>query len=373
MNFRLSSVGQALARCGSRGSAESKRPGFPALGHRLSGLLAISAIAFFAGPAEPGAVAAETVPASVVILLDSSGSMSERMPGTSHSKLTAAKGALKEVLRRMPASTHVGLLVFGGGSDTWVYPLGPRDDDRLQAGIDGLRADGGTPLGAYIKLSADRLLAERARNLGYGTYRLLIVSDGEAQDQELVNRYTPEVMARGITIDVIGVAMQRRHTLATRVHSYRAANNAEALRLALTDVLAEVGGTQKDLAEGDAFALLAPIPDELAMAALQALSRVANQPIGERSASTEAAPDPRPASPAVPSPPSPSASKPAPPNVGQGASPDLPPSTPTTTTIPLGPVPPQAIPGSWINLICTGSIALVFLAILRARRKNRRR
>lgn len=325
-------------------------------------------LAWIAGFAAPGTVAAETVPASVVILLDSSGSMSDRMPGTGHSKLTAAKGALKEVLRRMPVSTHVGLLVFGGGSDTWVYPLGPRDDSRLLAGIDGMRAEGGTPLGAYIKQAADRLLTERARHLGYGTYRLLIVSDGEAQDQELVNRYTPEVMARGITVDVIGVAMQRRHTLATRVHSYRGADNAEALRRALTDVLAEVGGTQKDLAEGEAFELLAPIPNEMAMAALQALSRVANQPIGERGTSTETTPDTRPAPQATP----PSSSLPTPPTATPRASPSPPTSTPTS--IPSAPASPRAVPGSWINLMCTGSIALAFLALLRARRrKNRRR
>lgn len=228
--------------------------------------------------------AAEDARDNIVILLDSSGSMAERMPGARQDKLSVAKRALKEVLERLPTSTQVGLLVFGGSArqDDWIYPLGPREDAKLFSSIDRMRAEGGTPLGAYIKRAADRLLEQRGRQLGYGTFRLLIVSDGEAQDQALVNRYTPEVMSRGITVDVIGVAMGRRHTLATQVHSYRSANDAEALRQALREVLAEVGGAANDVADADSFAVLEPVPTEVAEAALQALALSGNQPIGER-------------------------------------------------------------------------------------------
>ncbi len=264
------------------GRARQDRPA--RRGWTVEGLIAMVSILVGLG-AGPAVRAAEDAHDNIVILLDSSGSMAERMPGTRQDKLTAAKTALKEVLQRLPASTHVGLLVFGGGhqrADDWVYPLGPREDTRLIRAIDGMHADGGTPLGAYIKRAADRLLEERARQLGYGTFRLLIVSDGEAQDQELVNRYTPEVMSRGITVDVIGVAMARRHTLATRAHSYRAANDSESLRRALHEVLGEVGGSVDDLAGADAFGQLAPIPTEVAAAALHTLATPGNQPIGER-------------------------------------------------------------------------------------------
>lgn len=314
---------------------------------RAGGLLLLLAVFPWILPA------AEEPLDNVVILLDASGSMAERMPGTNRDKLSVARDALKEVLRQLPESTRVGLLVFGGGTertDDWYYPLSARDDTRLFAAIDATRAGRGTPLGAYIKRAADRLLEERRRQLGYGTFRLLIVSDGEAQDQDLVNRYTPEVMARGITMDVIGVAMASRHTLATRVHSYRTANDEESLRRALREVLAEVGSAADDLAGNEAFALLEPIPSEVAEAALQALATSGNQPIGER------APPPRreesaPAAEAAP-----------------------PPETGAAPTEPPGPAAPPPAPSTkfgfsivvlLFGLACFGSVVLVMLAIVR--------
>jgi hypothetical protein len=140
----------------------------------------------------------------------------------------------------------------------------------------------GTPLGAYIKKGADRLLEARAKQFGYGTFRLLVVTDGEAEDQNLVDRYTPEVIARGITVDVIGVAMNERHTLATRVHSYRSANDPDSLKRAVAEVFGEIGGRGNDTVTAETFAEIQPIPAEAAQAMIQALSSSGNHPIGER-------------------------------------------------------------------------------------------
>ncbi|MFH1999336.1 MAG: VWA domain-containing protein, partial [Planctomycetota bacterium] len=154
---------------------------------------------------------------NVVIVLDASGSMQEKMSGTSVCKMDAAKDALKEVLKQVPEATQIGLLVFckNLGANEWIYPLGPRVDSKLIRAIDLPQPGGGTPLGEYMKKGADRLLEQRRMQHGYGTYKLLVVTDGEAQDQNAVDLYVPEVMARGITVDVIGVDMQTTHTLAT--------------------------------------------------------------------------------------------------------------------------------------------------------------
>jgi hypothetical protein len=231
----------------------------------------------------------------VVILLDASGSMKSSFQGAV-SRMTAAKSALKAVLQKVPQSTHVGLLVFSANNLTndWAYPLGPRDDARLFAAIDSIDPGHDTPLGRYIKKAADRLLEERAKEFGYGTYRLLVVTDGEAQDQNLVDRYTPEVIARGITVDVIGVAMRQSHTLATKVHSYRSANDPAALNQALSEIFAEVRSTGRDAAESEAFALIAPLPDKIASAMIRAVANTPNQPIGQRP-KTVAVPRPTPA------------------------------------------------------------------------------
>lgn len=221
---------------------------------------------------------------NVIIVLDASGSMSGKLKGTDLSRMEAAKSALKEVLRQITPTTRIGLLVFSAKDlkDSWVFPLGPRDDARLNTAIDRLQPGAGTPLGEFIKYGADRLLEERKKQFGYGTYRLLVVTDGEANDQNLVERYTPDVISRGIIMDVIGVGMDTRHTLATKAHSYRSANDPAALKQAIQAVFAELGAGAKDTAGDDAFAVIAPLPLEVAQAALQALATSGNEPIGAR-------------------------------------------------------------------------------------------
>jgi uncharacterized protein YegL len=251
---------------------------------------------------------------SVVIVLDASGSMKGTLAGTRMDKMTAAKAALKEVLGKVPQRTHIGLLVFSAANlrDDWAYPLGPRNDAELMKAIDLPQPSQGTPLGKYIKKGADRLLEERAKNFGYGTYRLLVVTDGEAQDQNLVDRYTPELIARGITVDVIGVGMKQTHTLATKVHSYRAANDPASLSRALSEIFAEVSNNTTDVTRAEAFDLIAPLPNNVAMAMLQALSTTGNHPLGTKpkpAAGPTPAPSPAPkvdsSAPTTPAPPAP--------------------------------------------------------------------
>src|SRR5262245_56345170 len=115
------------------------------LRHRCVASVAIAAFIALGWVASPRVSSAEDVRDNLVILLDSSGSMNERLPGTRQDKMSAAKSALTEVLRQLPPTTHVGLIVFGGRGirDPWVYPLGAREDARLFSAIDSMRADGG--------------------------------------------------------------------------------------------------------------------------------------------------------------------------------------------------------------------------------------
>lgn len=241
-----------------------------------------------AGAQEEPFAAIEEYHDNVVIVLDASGSMNQRMRGSGVQKMEAAKAALQSVLQNLPQTTHIGLLVFSAKDleDDWVYPLGPREEMRLLEAIARPIPESATPLGEYIKMGADRLLAARARQYGYGTYRLLIVTDGDASDPQLVDRYTPEVLARGIIVDVIGVDMKTDHTLASMAHSYRRANDPDSLERAIREVFAELSSDADDFSMKEAFELIAPIPVECAVAVLQALSTSGNRPIGEKLART---------------------------------------------------------------------------------------
>ncbi len=212
---------------------------------------------------------------NVIVVVDASGSMGTPMGGAD--RMSVAREALKQVLGQVPESTHIGVLVFPRGD--WVYPLGSRVEQRLNNAIDSIRSGGGTPLGSYMKRGADALLKARQKQFGYGTYRLLVVTDGEANDRNLVEGYTPDIISRGITIDVIGVDMESEHTLATKVHTYRSADNPDSLRQAITEVFAEVSSADTGQADEDAFELIADLPKQTASEMLKSLSTTGNDPI----------------------------------------------------------------------------------------------
>ena len=238
-----------------------------------------------------GALSAQEVYTdNVVIVLDASGSMRKAMGaadgGRVISKMEAAKQAIVEVYKGIPDTTHVGLLVFSGEGkrDDWLVPLGPKSNAALLEALDRLGPRGGTPLGKYIKHGADQLLKTRGKQHGYGSYRLLVVTDGAAGDEGLMNKNAREVAARGLQLDVIGVAMAERHSLARIAHSYRRADDVESFKQVVAEVFAEVGGDDAGAAasEQEAFGVLEPLPAGVAEAMIQGLNKSGNHPIGEQ-------------------------------------------------------------------------------------------
>ncbi|GIW97247.1 MAG: hypothetical protein KatS3mg111_0580 [Pirellulaceae bacterium] len=216
----------------------------------------------------------------VVIVLDDSGSMDETMRTERGRirKIDAAKEALRDVVVKLPEDTQVGVLALNTEIDgsPWIAPIGPVSRTALLRQLDRIDASGGTPLGQAMKEAADALLQLREKQV-YGLYRLLIVTDGEANDQHLVDGYLPDILGRGIVVDVIGVDMRADHSLATQVHSYRRADDRQSLSQAISEVLAET--PDDDAAAESDFELLQGFPDEVAAAALAALTAPRNSPI----------------------------------------------------------------------------------------------
>lgn len=215
---------------------------------------------------------------NVVILLDDSGSMDQPLRSNSGLlKMDAAKAAISSVLKQLPENANVGLAVLNGSGGPWVIPFGPLDKAQVNESVSRIRASGGTPLGAMMKVAADQLLQARSEQY-YGNYKLLIITDGEANDRQLVERYLPEILARGIVVDAIGVDMESQHSLATQTNSYRKADDPESLTQAISEVLAETTADSGDAGASD-FELLEGFPSEVATAAIQALATPSNQPI----------------------------------------------------------------------------------------------
>ena len=215
---------------------------------------------------------------SVVIVLDDSGSMNEKMSG-GVKRIDAAKKAIDAVLKQFPPDTRLGLLLLNGEKSKkhWAIPLEHLSVPQATRRVDSVMADGGTPLGDRIREGADALLQLRVKQI-YGNYRLLIVTDGEANDARLLDQYLPDVLSRGLIVDAIGVDMKQNHSLATRVHSYRRADDGAALSKAIQEVFAEKFDSNTVNSQAD-FALLQALDDGTAKEALITLSKPNNSPI----------------------------------------------------------------------------------------------
>ncbi|MFT5126605.1 MAG: hypothetical protein ACI8W8_000200 [Rhodothermales bacterium] len=245
--------------------------------------LAIAALFAGWGQAQEPAPADAQLINNVVIIFDASGSMRGTMGGAT--KMDAAKSAIRQVVDQIDLkTTHVGLLVFSAknlGTKHWVYPLAAVNRAQFTAAVNKPEAFARTPLGRYLKIGADVLLAKRAAQAGYGSFRLLVVTDGQADDQPVLEKHVREVLARGLVVDVIGVGMRGDHMLATQSNSYRRANDEASLRAAVSQVFAEVSGKQDDRESQEAFELISWLEHEGALSLLEALNATANTPIGE--------------------------------------------------------------------------------------------
>lgn len=220
---------------------------------------------------------------NIVVVLDTSGSMSDSFKSNpSITKMEAAKDVLINVLKTIPDETNVGLVTFGGwfSGREWVYPLGKLNKSSLVDKVREINSGGGTPLGQYLKVGADSLLKEREKEHGYGTYKLMVISDGEATDQGYVEKFLPEILARGIRVDVIGIDMRNDISLAKMVNSYRTAQDKEGLEKAVRTVLAEVKVGSDSIED---FEYMNGFQDQNAVKkVIEALTERPNHPIGEK-------------------------------------------------------------------------------------------
>ncbi len=222
---------------------------------------------------------------TVVVILDDSGSMKQPM-ANGLLRIDAAKQALTAVLSQLPPETRVGVLALNTklNGDHWIVPMGKIGEADWRKRIGSIKAEGGTMLGEFSKIGADTLLKLRAADR-YGSYRLLIVTDGEATDPAILSAYLPDILSRGLTLDVIGVSMANQHSLASLAHSYRSADDAESLTAAISEVFAETAGDDQSSASD--FELLKGLPDGVSEEIIKSLTVVNNEPIEAVSLSEE--------------------------------------------------------------------------------------
>lgn len=176
-----------------------------------------------------------------VLILDGSGSMAKQECSGAQTKSEVAKQAVSQWSESVPADANLGLIVFDKNGFSVRLPLGLNNRDQFQAEVAKVVPEYKTPLTKSLDTAYGMLTAQARKQLGYGEYTVVIVTDGIANDIKALARSVNTVLGQSpVMIHTIGFCIAGDHSLnrAGRT-SYRSANNPAELQQGLQEVLAE--------------------------------------------------------------------------------------------------------------------------------------
>ena len=166
------------------------------------------------------------------IVLDDSGSMSADMED--------AKRAVIDALAAMQDEDRVSVIALNAGL---VMPFTSVSEARatLPAALARVRSDGSTPLTWAVQQGQALLEAEASSVRGFGTFRMIITTDGVANDGEALARVVENIAATTpIQMTTIGIDIGGRHVLRrSDLGSFVDVANVAALSEALQAAVAE--------------------------------------------------------------------------------------------------------------------------------------
>lgn len=175
-----------------------------------------------------------------LLIFDGSGSMSERKCSGHRTKIEVAKQAVIEWAGTVPVDANVGLVSFHGNGWSRI-PLTAQDRDGLIKVIRGIRPGGTTPLDDAMTQAYSMLTEQGRKQLGYGEYTIVVVTDGIANSPTALRTVINQVLGRSpVVIYTIGFCIGKNHSLNQEGRTvYKTANDPAALRKGLQEVLAE--------------------------------------------------------------------------------------------------------------------------------------
>ncbi len=169
---------------------------------------------------------------TTVIVLDDSGSMG--------SDMEAAKDAVLTAVEQLPDSGRISVLGLNSG-----MILEPSDviDARLAlpGALINVQPNGNTPLGSTLGEAYLLISREAAQQRGFGTYRIIVTTDGKASDEDILLQNTAHILKNSpVQVSTIGLGIGAGHPLnLPGLTTYAAIDNVAGLADALKAVAAE--------------------------------------------------------------------------------------------------------------------------------------
>ncbi len=195
---------------------------------------------FLSDEQEARGLAQNPLTQNYILIFDGSGSMGDVKCSAGRRKIEVAKEAVTEWSKTVPADANIGLVAFHNKG--WVIgKLGQTDRQNFIQGVQSLSYGGKTPLTKAFNQAYQDMTRQGGRQLGYGEYTIVVVTDGIANSPAQLSHIVNTINAASpIMIYTIGFCIGEKHSLNQPGETiYKAADNPEALRQGLQEVLAE--------------------------------------------------------------------------------------------------------------------------------------
>ncbi len=182
------------------------------------------------------------------IVFDGSGSMDQPGCSNGNAKIDVAKSSVKAFISKISSDANLGLIIFDANGVNERVSLEQSSREEAISYIERAVAGNATPLGSSIKFAYDALTKQATRQLGYGEYHLVVITDGTASTGEEPGFIVDELLnSSPVLLHTIGFCISGGHALNQEGETiYKAADNPKQLSQGLDSVLAEAPNFQID-------------------------------------------------------------------------------------------------------------------------------
>ncbi|MEM6941008.1 MAG: VWA domain-containing protein [Pseudomonadota bacterium] len=166
------------------------------------------------------------------IVLDDSGSMG--------ADIDPAKAAVLQAVASMEQDDRVAVVALNAGTVLAFTRVGDATGP-LQNALRRVDSSGSTPLTEAVQNARVMLEEEAAAARSFGTYRMIVTTDGQADNDRTLTRSIEEIAAATpIQLATIGIGIRGGHVLRRDdLGSFVDVSNVDALQSALEDAIAE--------------------------------------------------------------------------------------------------------------------------------------
>lgn len=163
-----------------------------------------------------------TLDKNVFIIFDDSGSMD----GLYNSRIDRARKATQSFIQDLDPNINLGIVALNAGLVKGLSKIGNKQN-YLKSKIAILNASGGTYIGDRLEYVNQVLKRQKELQAGYGEYIIVIVTDGEASDENKMYLEVEKAINQGFLIKTIGLDI-KQHKL-QKVTSFVSAESSNQL------------------------------------------------------------------------------------------------------------------------------------------------